>query len=208
MKYLSCFWNKLEEISIVLSLAIMTIVTFIYVVLNSLYQPFLFLAEKYDSLKPIAEPIGIFIMTLAMDMTWSVAITKVFFGALIFLGASYGVRTAGHIGVDFVIKKFSTETRRFISIIACLLCLTYVGLILYASHDWLQVMYEADVGAEDLHTFHLKIWHIGLILPFGYALIFMRFTEILIRLFKGQQSDLGLADEASDALKINEEYKE
>ena len=208
MKLLSKFWDKLEEILIILSLSLMTLVTFIYVVLNNLYQPFLDLADNFESLKSIFEPIGIFIMTMAMEMTWSVALTKLFFGMLIFLGASYGVRTAGHIGIDVLVKKFSKTGQRNISIIACLLCLFYAALIAYASLEWIQAMFIADVGAEDLNAFNIKVWEIGLIIPIGYALIFFRFIEILIRLFRGQQTDLGLADEASDALKLNEEHKE
>lgn len=208
MKQLSLLWGKLEEILIILSLALMTIVTFVYVVLNNLYQPFLSLAESSETLRPILEPIAIFIMTMAMEMTWSVALTKLFFGALIFLGASYGVRTAGHIGIDIVLKQFSPKGRRMISIFACLLCIGFVSLIAYASFGWISAMHAADVGAEDLHAFHIKVWHIGLIIPIGFGMILIRFIEILIRLLRGQQTDLGLADEANDALKINEEHKE
>ncbi|NOL49340.1 TRAP transporter small permease [Pelistega europaea] len=208
MKSLAFLWDKLEEILIVLSLALMTLVTFIYVVLNNAYQPFLMLADNYESLKPIAEPIALFIMTLAMEMTWSQALTKLFFGALIFLGASYGVRTAGHIGIDILIRKFSPNARRAISILACLLCLAFCALIIYASSGWIGAMYTADIGAEDLQDFNIKVWQIGMIVPIGFAMVFIRFIEVLLRLFRGQQNDLGLADEASDALKLNEEDKE
>lgn len=212
MKQLDYLWGKLEEILIVISLALMTLVTFVYVVLNNLYQPFLILSEKLaetsSTLSSIFEGIAFFIMDLAMEMTWSVALTKLFFGALIFLGASYGVRTAGHIGIDIVLKQFSPSVRRIISIFACLCCLGFVALIIYASTGWIEAMYTADVGAEDLQRFNIKVWEIGMIIPVGFAMIFIRFLEIFIRLLRGQQSDLGLADEAGDALKLNEENKE
>lgn len=208
MKSIAYLWDRLEEVLIVLSLALMTLVTFIYVVLNNAYQPFLLLADNYEFLKPIAEPIALFIMTMAMEMTWSVALTKLFFGALIFLGASYGVRTAGHIGIDIVIKKLSPTARRGVSIIACLLCIAFCALIVYASSGWISAMHTADIGAEDLQDFNIKVWEIGMIIPVGFAMIFIRFIEVLIRLLRGQQTDLGLADEAGDALKINEEHKE
>lgn len=208
MKSLAYLWDRLEEIFIVLSLALMTLVTFVYVVLNNAYQPFLMLADNYEFIKPVAEPIALFIMTLAMEMTWSVALTKLFFGSLIFLGASYGVRTAGHIGIDIVIKKLSPSSRRIVSILACILCIAFCALIVYASSGWINAMHTADIGAEDLQDFNIKVWQIGMIIPVGFAMIFIRFFEVLIRLLRGQQSDLGLADEASDALKINEENKE
>lgn len=212
MKQLNYLWGKLEEFLIMVSLALMTLVTFIYVVLNNLYQPFLTLSEKLvDSAPTVSsffESIAFFIMDMAMEMTWSVALTKLFFGALIFLGASYGVRTAGHIGIDILLKQFSTNPRRIISIFACLCCLGFVALIIYASTGWISAMYTADIGAEDLQHFNIKVWEISMIIPVGFSMIFIRFFEIFIRLLRGQQSDLGLADEASDALKLNEENKE
>lgn len=208
MKSIAYLWNRLEEILIVLSLALMTLVTFIYVVLNNFYQPFLLLADNYEFIKPIAEPIALFIMTLAMEMTWSVALTKLFFGALIFLGASYGVRTAGHIGIDILVKNLPPNMRRMISIITSILCLAFCAMLVYASSDWISAMYTADIGAEDLQDFNIKVWEIGMIIPIGFSMIFIRFLEVCIRLIRGQQSDLGLADEAGDALKINEENKE
>ncbi len=47
-------------------------------------------------------------------------------------------------------------------------------------------------------------WHIGLIVPVGFALVFIRFAEILVRILRNRQTGLGLADEAADALKLTE----
>ena len=44
----------------------------------------------------------------------------------------------------------------------------------------------------------------GLILPLGFTLVFIRFAEILVRILKDQQTGLGLADEAAEALKLTE----
>ncbi|MNR57181.1 hypothetical protein D3C85_1779070 [compost metagenome] len=47
-------------------------------------------------------------------------------------------------------------------------------------------------------------WHIGLIVPMGFALVFIRFAEILVRIVRHRQTGLGLADEAADVLKLTE----
>lgn len=205
MKSLAFLWGKMEEVMIALSLALMTIVTFIYVLFNNLYSPFYDLADAYPSLESLFLPIADFSITIAQEMTWSVALTKLFFAMLIFFGASYGVRTAGHIGIDAVVKKFSTPIQRRISIVACLACLIYAAMIAYASIEWVSAMFRAKIGAEDLQHFGIQLWQIGLIIPIGYGMVFMRFAEIFVRLLKGQQSDLGLADEAKDAMKLQEE---
>ena len=62
----------------------------------------------------------------------------------------------------------------------------------------------AGIGAEDLDHFGIRQWHIGLIVPVGFALVFIRFAEILVRILRNRQTGLGLADEAADALKLTE----
>lgn len=202
MSALKWFWERFEECCISILLMVMTLVTFAYVMFNNLYNVFFDLAEAIPFLAGFAETIGEFIMETAQEMTWSIALTKACFGWLIFFGASYGVRTAGHIGVDVLVKKLSRGGQKIVGIIAIVACLTYAFLIASASYEWISAMYVADIGAEDLHQFHLKQWHIGLIMPLGFTLIGIRFIEILIRILQGKQVGLGLADESEDAMKL------
>lgn len=136
-------------------------------------------------------------------MTWSNALTKALFGWLIFFGLAYGVRTAGHIGVDALVRIAPRNIQRLIGVIACTCCLSYSGLIAISSFDWVKSLFIADIGAEDLGQYGIKQWHIGFIVPIGYTMVFIRFFEILVRILRRQQTGLGLADEAADALKIN-----
>jgi C4-dicarboxylate transporter DctQ subunit len=62
----------------------------------------------------------------------------------------------------------------------------------------------ASIGADDLAQFGVKQWHIGVIVPIGFTMVFIRFVEILVRLLRHQQVGLGLADEAADAMKLSE----
>ncbi len=195
-------WEHFEEGFIAFLLAAMTLVTFLYVILNNFYTLFYALGDYFESEALLA--IGDHILDMAQAMTWSNALTKALFAWLIFFGLAYGVRTAGHIGVDALVKLASKPTQRIIGIIACLCCLGYAGLITVASFDWMSTMLTADIGAEDLGHYGIKQWHITLIVPFGYAMVFIRFLEILVRILRNQQTGLGLADEAADALKLNE----
>ncbi|MDO5681110.1 MAG: TRAP transporter small permease [Pelistega sp.] len=204
MKTLEKIWAQLEEILVIISLSVMTLVTFVYVLVNNLYDPFFSLADSFPSMASFFESLAMFCMTMAQEMTWSNAVTKACFGVLIFLGTSYGVRTAGHIGIDALVKRFGHATQRKVSIVACLFCLLYAVIIFIASYDWVKAMFIADVGAEDLHAFGIKVWHIGAIVPIAFVLIFFRFLEIFMRLIAGKQTDLGLADEAGDAVKLQD----
>lgn len=198
-------WNQFEEAAIAFLLATMTLVTFVYVILNNLYTLFFDLGDRFETGRETFYAIGDFIIGLAQAMTWSTALTKALFAWLIFFGIAYGVRTAGHIGVDALVKLMPKPTQRIIGVIACGCCLAYAGLMCIASFDWMKTLLIASIGAEDLGHIGIKQWHIGLVVPLGFALVFVRFVEILLRILRHQQTGLGLADEAADALKAHEQ---
>lgn len=204
MHALRRIWEHFEEGFIVFLLAAMTLVTFIYVILNNLYTLFYSLAERWVGAADALNAMGDHVMDAAQSMTWSNALTKALFAWLIFFGLSFGVRTAGHIGVDALVKLASKTTQRLIGLLACACCLGYAALLSIASFEWIHTLFVASIGAEDLGHMGVMQWHIGLIVPVGFALVFIRFAEILVRIFKGRQTGLGLADEAADALKLTE----
>ncbi|QVM95992.1 TRAP transporter small permease [Pseudomonas sp. B21-012] len=204
MNALRRIWEHFEEGFIVFLLAAMTLVTFVYVILNNLYTLFYSLAERWPGAADLFNGIGDHVMDAAQSMTWSNALTKALFGWLIFFGLSYGVRVAGHIGVDALVKLASKPVQRLLGMLACLCCLGYAGLLSIASFEWIQTLFNAGIGAEDLGHFGIMQWQVGLIVPVGFALVFIRFTEILVRILQHRQTGLGLADEAADALKLAE----
>ncbi|HZX18365.1 MAG TPA: TRAP transporter small permease, partial [Pseudomonas sp.] len=174
------------------------------VILNNLYTLFYNLADRWEGSSEFFFAIGDSILGMAQSMTWSIALTKALFAWLIFFGLAYGVRTAGHIGVDALVKLASKPVQRAIGLIACLACLGYAGLITVASFDWVKTLFTAGIGAEDLGHYGIMQWHITLIVPFGYAMVFIRFFEIFVRILRNQQTGLGLADEAAEAMKLTE----
>ena len=203
MNALRRVWDHFEEGFIAFLLAAMTLVTFVYVILNNFYTLFYTLGDFFGGNEALLA-IGDFILDLAQAMTWSNALTKALFAWLIFFGLAYGVRTAGHIGVDALVKLASKPVQRIIGLIGCLACLGYAGLLSVASFEWAQTLFVAGIGAEDLGHFGVKQWHIALIVPLGFAMVFIRFLEIFVRILRNQQTGLGLADEAAEAVKLTE----
>ena len=104
MNALRRVWDHFEEGFIAFLLAAMTLVTFVYVILNNLYTLFYNLADRWEGSSELFFAIGDSILSMAQSMTWSIALTKALFAWLIFFGLAYGVRTAGHIGVDALVK--------------------------------------------------------------------------------------------------------
>src|SRR3569832_1379634 len=98
--------DRIEELIVIVMLALMTLLTFLQVVMR----------YGFNSGFP-----------------WALELSTVFFAAMIFVGMSYGVRTGAHIGVDALGKRVPPCLRRAISIIVVLLCLLYAGLVIYGS---------------------------------------------------------------------------
>lgn len=142
---------------------------------------------------------------MAQSMTWSNALTKALFAWLLFFGIAYGVRVGGHIGIDALVKLASRKTQKYIALVACIISLGYAGLITVASYAWVSALFEVNIGADDLGQFGIKQWHITLIVPLGFTLVFIRFAEIFVRILRNEQVGLGLADEAADAMKLSKQ---
>lgn len=206
MKTLRLIWERFEEGFIAFLLAAMTLITCFYVLLNNLYTMFFSFGDSLESksewLSELMFTIGDYVLDMAQAMTWSNALTKALFAWLIFSGLAYGVRIGGHIAVDVVVQRFSTNTQRYLAMVACLCCLAFAGLLTVASYDWVSALKQVNIGAEDLGQYGVKQWYINSIVPIGFALVFIRFSEIFVRLVLNKQSGLGVVSEVDEALKL------
>ena len=102
------------------------------------------------------------------------------------------MRIRGHIGVDALVKFASRSVQRIIPITACVFCLGYAGLLSFASIEWITTLMSTNINVNDLGQFGIKQWQIAIIVPVGFALVFIRFLEILVRILRHQQVDLRL----------------
>ena len=197
-------WNHAEEMLVAFLLAGMTLVTFAYVVFNNLYGVFYSLGDSLPFANEAMLGIGDKILYIAQEMTWSVALTKAMFGWLIFVGLAWGVRIGAHIGVDLLVRQFNPANQRRVAMLAVLICLGYCALMAYSSEQWVATLYEVGTSAEDLDRFGIAQWQIVMIVPIGFALMFVRFLQIFIRIAQGKQQGLGLHSEVDDAVKLAE----
>lgn len=200
-------WNQLEEILVAFLLAGMTLVTFTYVLVNNLYAVFYSLADSFPFAEGALFAIGDGILFVSQEMTWSIALTKAMFGWLIFIGLAWGVRIGAHIGVDMLVRNFSKPLQKMVALIAVGICLAYCVLMAYSSEQWVAVLYRIGTGAEDLDRFGIQQWHIVMIVPIGFTLMFLRFLQVFVRILRNEQLGLGGHGEAEDAIKLAEETK-
>ena len=150
-------WDHFEEAFIAFLLGTMTLVTFVYVILNNLYTLFYNLGDAWPAASDLFFAIGDSVIEMAQAMTWSIALTKALFAWLIFFGLAYGVRTAGHIGVDALVKLTKKSTQRIIGLRAGEVVFDgspgalddTVLTRIYGEEDWSAMRRSAEEDQED-----------------------------------------------------------
>ncbi len=162
--------NWLEETVIALLLAGMTLVTFAQVIARYIFNT---------------------------GAVWALELTIFLFAWLILFGMSYGVRVGAHIGVDLLVKNFSPKTQRTLGIVAVVLCMVYAAFMFKGGWDTLDLLLMIGIEAEDVPV---PLWIPTLILPIGFALLFLRFAQAGWDLITGKSTGMRVADEAKDAI--------
>lgn len=135
------------------------------------------------------------------SFVWAVELTGVMFAWLIFIGMAYGVRVGAHIGVDAFVKLLGPRAARAVGAVATVLCIVYAVIVTYGGFLYVRKMHEVGILMQDMPV---QQWIPRVILPIGFALLALRFGQVLYRLATGQDAHL-LGDEAQDALKMRED---
>ena len=162
--------EQLEEGLIAFLLAAMTIITFAQVIARYVFN---------------------------YSFVWALELTSFLFAWLIFIGMSYGVRTGSHIGMDAGVKLLGPSIGRLVTIFATILCIAYSCIIFIGSWNYVSRIYEIGNYAQDLP---IPIWIPRLALPVGFALLTIRFSQVLYRVIVGKETHL-IGDEVDEALK-------
>jgi C4-dicarboxylate transporter DctQ subunit len=101
--------HTLEESIIAVLLGLMTIVTFINVVMR----------YGFNS-----------------QLIWGLELTLVLFAWLVLFGISYGFKVVSHLGVDAVLNLVGKKSRKRMGILATVLCIFYALLLLKGGWDY------------------------------------------------------------------------
>jgi C4-dicarboxylate transporter DctQ subunit len=149
--------NRLEEGVLATLLALMTILTFLQVVLRYAFNS---------------------------GLVWSLEATTYLFAALILFGMSYGVRTQTHIAVDLVIRRLPRRAAKIVNLVAILACLSYALLMLYGSAVFVDRLMILGNHARDIP---LPKWLLTVTMPLGFTLLAFRFLEAGWRILRGER---------------------
>ncbi|MGH6724955.1 MAG: TRAP transporter small permease [Pseudolabrys sp.] len=163
--------HRVEEGLIALILGVMTVLSFVQVVLRYVF---------------------------GTGFIWQLEAETYLFSWLVMIGISYCVRVRAHIGVDAAVRLLPPAPRRAVGIFVLLLALLYTVLMMYGSFDYIHRMYIINVEAEDIPV---ATWILSICLPLGFVLLLIRLLEMGWRIFTGRSEGYELADEAREAVK-------
>ncbi|THD74771.1 TRAP transporter small permease [Thalassobius vesicularis] len=204
--------NEFEETGIALILGLMTVITFINVILRYGFNH---------------------------SLIWGLEAVTYLFAWLVLFGISYAVKVTAHLGVDALLVYFSPALRKVLALVAAALCLFYAVLLFKGAWDywanfanlpattgrWLPTGFEemkrtsyrgwyevVDIPFPEFLRWIEPIMNEGehyeklprfipyFILPFGMFLLLFRFVQATIRLITGEAESLIVSHEAEDAV--------
>ncbi|KIN72179.1 TRAP transporter small permease [Sulfitobacter guttiformis] len=202
--------NEIEETAIAVLLGLMTLLTFVNVVLRYGFNT---------------------------GLIWGLEAVTFLFAWLVLFGVSYTVKVTAQLGVDAVINLFQPPVRKVLALIAGAVCIAYAGLVLKGAWDywapfagldattgrWFptgfansrdQAWYEViDLPFPEWLRWIEPIMNEGeaygklprfipyVILPFGMGLLLFRFIQAFIRIWTGEATSLIVSHEAEDDIK-------
>jgi C4-dicarboxylate transporter DctQ subunit len=195
---LSRWVDFFEETAIAVILGLMVAITFANVVARYLFQS---------------------------GILWGLEATTYLFAWLVLFGVSYAVKHTAHLGVDALVNILPLRVQRLLGLLAVAVCLLYVGLLLKGGWDywskfafklnflevedipfpvWLQGLIGLVEDGEPRYE-NLPRWIPYFILPFGMALLGLRFVQAGWRIWRGEQRMLIASHEADDLIENIEE---
>lgn len=192
MSKLSKWIDSVEETSIAVCLALMTLITFANVVARRFFDD---------------------------NILWALELTGFLFAWLVLMGASYAVKKHQHIGVDVLIQRVSAPVAKIMALIAVAACIAFSLLLLIGAWDyWYPFATERawletdDVPMPAMFQFLADWINEGeryekiprvipyLALPLGTALLTWRFLQIGWRVWTGEVTQLIASHEAEGEL--------
>jgi C4-dicarboxylate transporter DctQ subunit len=202
--------TELEETVIAVLMGLMTLITFVNVVLRYVFNH---------------------------SLIWGLEVSLILFAWLVLFGISYGFKVTSHLGVDALTGMASPPVRKVIALIAAAFCIIYALLLLKGAWDywapfaalqptsgrWFPSGFTTGVRdrafyiTDQVPMLDMFRWLEGtinygeeyeklprvipyLIMPLGAALILFRVVQATWRIYTGACDSLIVSHEAEDAV--------
>lgn len=184
--------NSLEEGFIAITLGLMTLITFANVVARYLFNS---------------------------NILWALETSVYLFAWLVLIGASHCVKTGAHLGVDVVVAALPDPLKRIAGLLAVAACLAFATALLIGSWEYWapfagkRAWYEVDdIPMPEFLQFLAASMNEGerweklprfipyFALPFGMALMALRFLQAGWQILTGRRDTVIAGHEVEDLL--------
>ncbi len=196
---------------------------------NAIEEGFICILIVSMTVLVFAEVISRFIFNIGF--MWIEETTLTFGACLVLFGMSYGVKVGAHIGVDAFVNSLPAPARKVTAIAAVLICIAYSSMFFYGSVVYINKMYTIGLPMEDIHLpasfvnlfdpdsawdiFRvdaeeplMPIWIAHSSLLIGFALLFVRFAQLLLQIIQGKHTGFTFADEAKESMHLIQEEEQ
>ncbi|GGE49903.1 TRAP transporter small permease [Actibacterium pelagium] len=214
------FIDNFEETLIAVLLGLMTVITFVNVVLRYLFNS---------------------------QLIWGLEVVLILFAWLVLLGISYGFKKTSHLGVDAVTNLLPDRPRRIVALLSAFACFAYAFLLMKGAYDywapfaalqptegrWFPLGFTEGVRDRAFYVTD-QVPMLGIfrwledainygeaydklprvipyaMIPFAAALILLRVVQATIRIIRGTQDSLIVSHEAEEEVErvAHGEYEE
>jgi C4-dicarboxylate transporter, DctQ subunit len=132
------------------------------------------------------------------NITWALEYSIISFAWLIIMGAAWGIKVGGHIGIDTIINLFSKKTVKFVNLLSCIFCIMYCIFVLIGSYTYVIKIYSVHISSQDINW--LPAWMPRAVMLLGFSLMIVRFSGMFVRILQNKQHGLGLMNEAKEVV--------
>lgn len=158
------------------------------------------------------------------NILWALEATVFLFAWMVLLGASYAVKHNFHIGVDVVMQLLPKDKRRTVTLAAVAICIIFSLLLTKGSWDYWwafaskRAFYEVnDVPMPSFLQFFAHWLNEGelyekmprfipyVVLPISSLLLTVRFFQVGLRIWRGEQELIIESHEGGDDADLNSE---
>lgn len=152
------------------------------------------------------------------NILWALEVTVFLFAWLVLIGVSYCVKKNLHLGVDVLVNMVPQPTRRFVTLVAALICVVFSLLLLKGSWDYWYpfattraFLETEDVPMPGFLQFLADILNEGeryekmprfipyFALPLGMTLLTFRFLQATWRILRGDTALIIASHEVEEA---------
>jgi len=159
MKKVSHFLNNIEEYTCAILMGIMVVVVFLQVVARFI---------------------------LKSSLPWSEETSRYLLVWITFLGASAGVKTGAHVGVEAVTLLLPPKARKLVNLLGIAICIFFSVAVCIFSVSIIAKQIEM---AQISPAMQIPMWWAYAAIPVGTVLMTIRYIQSSIKLIKNQTGE-------------------